>query len=528
MNSLLVVALALPILGIVGVVATAGPAERHDVQARWVTGAAAVVAAAAWAIVAGASEPPEVGGIVATTDLAVAAAGTALLVAGARPTTTLGRAASLAAVTAFAAGAGSGAAAPGGRAAPGLPGRPFAAGVVALVVLGVVATLAERPTDASATTTGGRAGALLALAAGVVSAAALSLEDAADLAPVMALAAVAVTMIVALRTSSTASHGLLIALPGLILATDTVVAAAPRTDDLDRVGLAAAAVAALAATATVRARRDASTPISDDRWRILPLAAVGAGVAVAFQTFPDARGAGLLRVAGGIVALAAAPPGGLVATLPGLTATLTAFGAASEPEHAAAAGAAVALVLVATLASPPTVHPPASPVDRGLVAVAVGFGVVPLWGWTGLVLADHALGLAVATAFALPTVVARCVVDARRTPAMPGVRARTTGRLPSCRVLAATPTHGSTILDFEGEVPVQDDVPHAGLEEELEVGQEEAGGQEGDVDEDPEDAEDGRPPQPAVAVPPQPVPVRARRDRAPLRGRVRARPGRTP
>lgn len=511
MNSVLVAALALPILGIVGVVATTGPASRHDVRARWVTGLTAAGAAAAWAVVAGASETPEVGGIVATTDVAVTAAGIGLLVAGARPTTTLGRAVSLAAVTAFAAGAGAGAA------TPGLPDRPLAAGVVALVVLSVVAGLADRTAERA------RGGAVVVLVAGVVSAVALSFEGdtAADAAPVMALVALALALIVAIRTPAASGLPALtgLVLPGLVLAADAVVASAPRTD-LDRVGLAAAAVGALAAVATIRAGRDSQDRPTADRARVLPLAAVGAGVAVAFQTFPDARGAGLLLVAGGIVALASAHPWGLVATVPGLTAALAAFGTASEPEHAAAAGAAAAVLIIATLTGPSGAHAPATPADGGLVGVAFGFGVVPVWGWTGLTLSDHALGLAVAVAFALPVVIALSVVGTPRSPALPGVRAGSTGRIPSRRTAAAEPSHGSTILDFEGEVPVQDDVTQAGPEEE---GQHHQGHVE-----DPEVAEDGRPPQLAVAVPPQPVLGRARRDRAPLRRGVRARSGRTP
>ena len=503
------------------------------------TGLAAAAAAAAWAVLAGASEVPEVGGIVATTDVAVTAAGIALLVAGARPTTTVGRAASLAAVTAFATGAGSGAA------APGLPDRPLAAGVLALVVLSVIVGLADRTADRA------RGATVVALVAGVVSAVALSFEGDtdADTAPMLALIALALALIVAIGTSAASGPSRLLALPGLVLAADAVVASAPRADDLDLVGLAAAAVAALAASATIRAGRDARDQIGADRARVLSLATVGAGVAVAFQTFPDARGAGLLLVAGGIVALAAGHPWGVVATVPGLTATLAAFGAASEPEHAAAAGAAAALLVVATLTAPSGAPAPANPADRALVGVALGFGVVPLWGWTGLALSDHALGLAVATAFALPVVIALSVVGTPRSTGLPGVRTGSTGRIPSRRTAAAEPSHGSTILDFEGEVPVQDDVPQAGAEEEpedirhqeirhQEASQQQTGHQEigrheegrhhqGHV-EDPELAEDGRPPQPAVAVPPQPVPVRARRDRAPLRRGVRARSGRTP
>lgn len=515
MNSLLVAALVLPILGIVGVVVTAGPASRHDVQARWVTGLAAAAAAGAWAIIAGAGEAPEVGGIIATTDVAVAAAGVSLLVAASRPSTTLGRATSLAAATAFAAGAGSGAA------DPGLPDRPFAAGVLALVVLSVIADFADRPAGAA------RGPAVVMLVAGVVSAVALSLDDLADgPGPVMVLAALALAVIVSIRTSPSDHPSGVLALPGLLLAADAVVAAAPRTDDLDRVGLAAAAVAAVAVAAV--ARVGAGSPERPgDGVRILPLAVVGSGVAVAFQSFPDARGAGLLLTAGGVVALATRHPWGLVAAVPGLTAAFAAFGAASEPEHGAAAVAAAALLLVAAHGSPPARHGPTTPTDRTLVGAAVGFAAVPLWGWTGLALPEHAEGLAVAAAFALPVVIALRALEARRDAALPGVRVGSTGRLPSRRNPAAAPSHGSTILDFQGEVPVQDDVPQAGFQA-LEV-QEEAGHHEAVHDEeDPEDAHHGRPPQLAVAVPPEPVPVRARRDRAPLRGRVRPRPGRTP
>ncbi len=455
-----------------------------DATVSFVAGAAAV----GWAVLAASSESANWSRLVATRPVAVAGVGLAVLVASSSPRRLVARSTALTGLSAFAVAA--------TVRGVDLPDRWLAGALVAVALLVALGRLVD---GHGRVTTAVTALAVFAVAAGVV-------VDDADTGALVALAGIGVALAAALWSTDRDPGGGAVAMPALLLAVSAAVDHTPRlAEETDRVGLAGAAVGVVAALALASVRR------VDGVHGRLPLAVVGAGVVVLAQDLPDAGGAGLLLAAGGVLALAAGHPVGLVAAVPGLTGSLVVFGAATAAVHAAAGGAVVALVLAGTARASTAPPLPGDPRRRALLGGAVAFGVLPLWGWSGVALSDHAVGVATAAAFALPVV----VVVAWLVP--PG-SARSTGRITGRRDSAAAPSHGSTIHEAGSEVPPEE-----------EDGVEEVDGQDGPE----EGVEEGRTEaagttQHPVAVPPQPVPGRARVRGTALRGRLRAGAGRTP
>ena len=479
-TTLLAVALVTPVLASLLLAAASRSSTsswRADApRARSVVPVVGAVVAGWWAVLAAASDPPTWGRLEADPTVAVSIAGVAVLVASSEPARALGRSAALTAISVFALGVTA-----NGVTLPG--DRSFAAGVAGLALLAAVGQRTEGAGWRSPLTTA---------AGGAVLAVAILVDDP-DLAALVAVAGAAVILVAAARSIGPTLGPLV--LPAAVLAVGAAAVAAPRLDDIDRIGIAGALLGAVVALAL------ATTPDGSTVDR-MPTAVVAAGLVVATQDLVDAPGAGLLLAAGGVLALAARHPVGLVAVVPGLTASLVVFGPASEPVHAAAGAAAVGLLVVGASRASTHTTIPSDAVRRVLVLAAVAFGVLPAWGWSGIVLSDHAVAVAVAAAFALPVVVLSSL-------ALPGAPPRVAGRLGRRRDQAATPTHGSTHLEVDGEVPRQEAAREEGrLREE--------GGPEAGA------------PQHPVAVPAQPVPVRARVRGAPLRGRVRARSRRAP
>ena len=504
MTALLAAAVVTPVvaaivLAVTGRRGAVGPDPVRDATVP-VVGA---VVAAWWAVLATPTDPPTWGALEVSPLLAVTLAGVALVVAGAAPEGVVARSTALTTLTVVAAGVTAG--------AVEFPDRALAAGVVGGAVLLAVAARSGGEAWTAPVTT---------VVAGVLGAIAV-VVDQPDVGAMVALGGVTVVVLGALRPTGDPLLVSLAYLPVASLAVVLVTSDISPSGDAERVAAAGAVLGALATVALAVARHRPSPSH-------LPIATVVAGLVVAVQDFPDARGAGLLLAAGGVVARAARHPAGLVAVIPGLTASLAAFGAAGHPAHAAAGGAAVALLMLGTATAPRWSVLPGDAVQRVALLAAAGFAVLPAWGWSGVVLDEHAEAVATAAAFALPVAVGLYL--------LPGGSAGGAGRLARRRDDASTPSpanppHGSTILEVDGEVPRREGRLRARRDEEAR--DQEAGRQEDEHEEDrteevgrqeggPEEA------QPAVAVPPGAVPVRARVRGAPLRGRVRARTGRTP
>ena len=215
MNAFLALALALPLIGAV-VIAVGGP------RARWVGVASASAAAATWTLVAGATDPPTLGRVVAVPLVAATVAGTALLVATSLARTTLAASASLCGITVLAAAASTG----GGD----VPDRPLAAGILVLV-LATVGYLRTR--GASLVTLVAVASAAVALAGGTAA-------DDLDRGAAIAVVGAAIVLAAVIWHPST-----IVVVPAVALTVARTVAAATSRTATD--GDAAAWVAAGAA-----------------------------------------------------------------------------------------------------------------------------------------------------------------------------------------------------------------------------------------------------------------------------------------
>jgi len=423
----------------------------------------------------------------------VALAGVALVVAASSPTGVVARSTALTALTVVAVGATSG--------GIEFPDRTLAAGVVGGALLLAVAARSDGEAWTTPVTT---------VVAGVLGAVAV-VVDQPDVGAMVSLAGVAILTLGALRPAAGLFPVTLAFVPVASLVVVLVASEISPAGDAERVAAVGAVLGALATVALAAARHRPSPAH-------LPIAVVVAGVVVAVQDLPDARGAGLLLTAGGVLALAARHPIGLVAAIPGSTASFAAFGAATHPVHAAAGATVVALLVLGVATAPHPAAPPHDAVRRAVLLAAVAFAVLPAWGWSGVALDDHAEAIATAAAFALPVAVGLQL--------LPGGSAGAAGRLARRRDDAArpaptTPPHGSTILEVDGEVPRREGRLRARLDEEARA----PDGQQEEVEPQEDQPEEA---QPGVAVPPRPVPVRARVRGAPLGRRVRARTGRTP
>lgn len=455
------------------------------------------VVAAWWAVLATPTDTPTWGGLEVSPLVAVALAGVALVVAASSPTGVVARSTALTALTVVAVGATSG--------GIEFPDRTLAAGVVGGALLLAVAARSDGEAWTTPVTT---------VVAGVLGAVAV-VVDQPDVGAMVSLAGVTVLVLGALRPTAESLPVTSALLPVASLVVVLVMRKISPAGDAERVAAVGAVLGALA-TVGLAIARNRPSPAH------LPIAAVVAGVVVSVQDLPDTRGAGLLLIAGGVLALAARHQIGLVAAVPGLTASFAAFGAATHPAHAAAGGAAVALLALGVATAPRPGPLPHDAERRVLLLAAVAFAVLPAWGWSGVALDDHAEAIATAAAFGLPVAVGLQL--------LPGGSAGVAGRLARRRddgstPSPATPPHGSTILEVDGEVPRREGRLRARLDEEARAPE----GQQEEVEPDEvEPQEDQREEaQPGVAVSPGPVPVRARLRGAPLRGRVRARTGRT-
>lgn len=342
-------------------------------RTRGITAATLSVVGLGWAVVAARTEAVTAGDLVADPLLAAAAAGLAALALAARSRTVPGAAAVLLVLTALPAAA----ALDPAR----LPDRRYAAGVVVVGLLAASRLLVER---------GSRAGQVAVVAASLVIAAGLV----GDRAPA-AVALAAAGTIAAVAAALWGPPGRLL-LPAGLLALARVAPRRAPDPDVDLVLVVVAAGVALGAVLLLRV---AASPVAHR----LPLGGVLAAVGLLALDVPELRAAGALLGGGAVLALAGRHPAALVALLPGAVAAVQAAGAATAPEQAAVGAAALAAL--AAGASGRT--GPASRADLGpLTAVAVAFGLVPLWGWAGADTRAHGEAVAVAVAVALPVGIA--------------------------------------------------------------------------------------------------------------------------
>lgn len=408
MTTLLVVALAAPLVG--AVLAAGGGRWAHASGAL-----APLVAAAGWAVLV-AADPFELGRLLVTPTVAATGTGLALLAAAQPAGSAPARAAELSVVSVGALGA---ALAAGSDDAPA---RVLAVAVAVAVLLSVASTYLDG---------GGRRSVVSLLGVGAVVTTGLAIDDAAVSAAVV-LAGTGLALLVAVRTmssdgpvpsdgpvssvsrmspdgsvattprtpttptASTMSLGAAL-LPLLVFASSTRVVEVVGDTDLDVVAMVGSAGALVVAAGLIVRRTTASGTA-------LPLAVVAAGVVLVAQGLPGAHGAGLLLVAGGLLALAADHPVGVVAALPGLTAGAVSFGAANDAVHAAAGAACLAVLVAGALELPARARfTVVGARDRWvLLAAAVAFGVLPAWGWADVSLPEHVEAVATGVAFALP------------------------------------------------------------------------------------------------------------------------------
>jgi hypothetical protein len=488
MATLLAVVLALPVLGAIAVIVLGA-------RGREIGQLAAAVGAFAWAVLAAAGEPPQLGRIAPGPLVAAALAGLALLVAVRLPGSTFGASAALAGVTVLAVAASTG---------DGLPDRPLAVGLAILVLLAV----GQLRLDAAPPV------ALIAVAAGGVLVGAGLLVDEPGTGAVVVLVGAGAVLFAAMRWRSAAI--LLVPAVTLAAARSAAGAHAGSTSGPGVAGLAGALVAlavavALGGTVAFAARRRSTGAAVGAP---VPLAVVVAGIALVAQDVPGLVSAGLLLVAGGVLAVAAAHPVGLVAAVPGLAVALEAAGAATEPVHALAGSAAVAVVAAAGARTPRQVRPVHATPDEWPLALAVVFAVVPLWGWSGAdaaVLGELTDAVVTAGALASATTMTLVAIHVRASTPRPATAGAVTGKrraLGRIRRRSPAVSHGSTQPLVEEDRSNRGDV-------ELPVEGQEA-----------ESA--GRPSQHPVAAPSRAVPDRAGGRGDGGRGRLRARPGRPP
>ncbi len=335
--------------------------------------------------------------------------GVAAVVAAHLPPSPLAAAGTLSAVTAFAVGATTGS----GDAAM----RALGAGVAVVAVWTAVRLQAE---------TGRRP------AAAVVGGAGLVVGVGCAFAPGDASAALVVAgasaVVLATRRWPTA----LLLVPPVALAVARVAglgdAAAPARDLAAGVAVAAGALGAAALWARPALRIGAG-----------PWSALLAGLVLVAQDVPDLRAAGVLLIAGGVLASCSLSPAALVALAPGVVAAFDAVGAPSSSLAGVAVVCAGALVATALL-----VGEPAGSVPRRIdlrAGPGVAFGLLPLWGWSGAAIDHYSEAVLVAVAAGLVAVIVQIAVPAARPPGagLPVAPVRRTGRL---RRRPMADTHG--------------------------------------------------------------------------------------
>lgn len=364
MSALVLVLLAVPVLGAAGAFVVPDRAPRY---APLVSGALAL----GWALVA-ADEPVTLGELTVDPLLAAAAAGLAVLVAGAGSRTGGG-----VAIGALVLAVG-----PLGAAleTPPLPDRRFAAGIVLVAGLAALRLWRERAP---------RGGQALALLAGVVLATGLVGDDPAE---TVALTAAGTTVAVLAALVWGQPGRLLLPLGLLAVARVSPLRAAP--DGVDWALVVVAALLAVGAAVLVAVR---DRPVAQR----LPLAAVLASVALLATEVAELRSAGALLGAGAVLAVASRHPVALAALLPGLAATFHVAGTGHQPEHALLGAAAVAVLVLAALQSPPSAVDLSRPVAARMspvAAAALVFAAVPLWGWSGADPEGYRSAVAVAVA----------------------------------------------------------------------------------------------------------------------------------
>ncbi|HEX4902419.1 MAG TPA: hypothetical protein VFV42_06390 [Acidimicrobiales bacterium] len=326
-----------------------------------------------WAVVAGSSEPVTAGDLVADPLLAAASAGLAALALSSRTATATGAAAALLALTAV----------PGAAALDParLPDRRYAAGVVVLGVLAAARLLVER---------GPRPGQAVVLAASLLVAAGLVGEEA----PAAVALAAAGTIVALAAAAVWGPPGRLLVPAGLLALARVVPRRAPDPDvDLVLLVVAAGVAAGAAALFLVRER-----PVAHR----LPLGGALAAVGLLALDVPELRAAGALLGAGAVLALAGRHPLALLALVPGVVAAVQAAGVATAPEQAAVGAAAVAALAAGSCGR---LGPARRDDVSALTAVAVGFGLIPLWGWAGADTRAYGDAVAVAVGVALPLAV---------------------------------------------------------------------------------------------------------------------------
>lgn len=448
MKTLVILLLVLPVLG--GGVAAAWPSRR-----RYVVSGVALVVAAGWAVVASAGSTPAFGRIDVDrfyvdeftfgAVLAAAAAGVALLIAVRPARTAFGSATSLVLLTAFAISA-------AGR----LRSVDFDVNWPMLVSAAVLVVGAALVAVEEGVRGGEIAGVTLG---GIVMVGGFFVDDA-EISAGVTLAGVALVLLVTLSINRTG----VIAAPGVLFVAVAVVdglAVADVDADWNRVGAGVAAAGVLGAIVGRRGEGsvDLATSFAGPR---VATAGFIAGLVLVAQDIPDLRSAGVLLAAGATLAVASEHPVGLVAMLPGLSASLIGFGIAEHPVHAVAGGSIVLLAL--TTSTGITEWRPDEEIGRLRLALPVAFAVVPSWGWTGAEV-GHGYTDAVVVTVAAVAVVVVLAVGLRARIELPSTSlSRGTGlRLaPSSlgrrRVLVtARPSDGTTHPHVEAETEIDAD-----------------------------------------------------------------------
>ncbi len=501
MTTVLAAALGLPLVG--AFVVVAGVLADRTAGARTVATVVGGLTAASWAVLVAADTPPELGRVVADPLAASAVVGLALLVAARPPARPVAAGAVLCGITVFAVGATT-------SASGGGADRPLAVAVVAVLALVVVHARAERVP----------AGILVGLGAGGMVVAAGVAVDPTDTVAAMVLLGTGAVLVTSLWW-----------LPGVVLAPVVVLATArtvpvpsvfaPGLDGGTSHAATAGVLVAVLGTVVVAARSGSTwrlrRPASDGSAQhrlVAPWAAMLAGTALLTQDVTSFRSAGVLLVAGGVLAAVTMHPVAMLAVAPGLAAGMAALGSTGAPIEAAAAVAAGTALIVAVLVTDTAV--PVDGRDWRMLPPLV-FGLAPLWGWTGADLDGYFAAVVTAAAAGIAVAV---VVTAHRVAGVDprAIRARVAGRL---RRRPSALRHGTTHpLAEEADSPEVDspEVDRTGLVR--------LDPRSRAVDVAPE--EPGTTPEPAVATPPGAVRSRPAAGRLRGRRRLRPRPGRSP
>ena len=414
MTGLLAAGLGLPLLA--ALVTVIGAVIGRPARARTVATVVSGLAAVSWAVVVASDAPPELGRVVADPLAACAVAGLALLATVHLPTRPLAACGALCGITVVAVGATTDATA-GGSAE-----RPLAAATLALVALVVVQARADAVPAAVLVATG--LGGIVAasglavdptdtVAAGVVLGTAVVLvasmwcPPAVVLVPVVALAVARIVPAPSAITAGFPADGATrSAIAGVVVAAAGTAAIATRSGVVSRLRRPGAR--------TPRSRSGRSSvapgvPMTDQNvggrrlgGSVAAWAPVLAGTVLLTQDLTGFRSAGLLLVAGGVLALVSTHPAALIAVVPGLAAGVDALGSPRAPVEVAA-GVGAGAVLVAGLFELRT-DADATGRDWRLVA-PVAFGCVPLWGWSGAELDGYSSAVATAAAAGIAVVV---------------------------------------------------------------------------------------------------------------------------